>query len=280
MPLRVSIVEYLNTAPLVWGLTRGPLAGKYELSFTVPSLCAEALRRGEADVAIIPAIEYQRMEGVVVLPGISIAAKGAVRSILVASKVPVEKVRRVALDSSSRSSAALVRLLCPRRWKIEPEFVESPPDLAAMLRHADAALLIGDPALRLALESEQKAPGPEALYLYDVADEWHALTGKPCVLAFWAARREAATPELAADFLASMEYGLARVGEIASDAALKLHLSVEALESYLRRNIDYSLGAENQAGLALYYGLCAEDGLIACAHPLAFGPAPARARTM
>src|SRR4029077_5079382 len=109
--LRFSLVEYLNTAPLVWGFAEGPLADKYDLSFTVPSQCAEALRRGAADIAIIPAIEYQRIENIVALPGMAVAAKGEVRSILVVAKKPIDMAKKIALDSSSRSSAALVRLL-------------------------------------------------------------------------------------------------------------------------------------------------------------------------
>src|ERR1700752_2291399 len=121
--LRISVVQYLNTAPLVRGFTHGPLQGKYDLSFTVPSLCAEALRTGEADVAIIPAIEYQRMDGMVVLPELAVAAAGEVRSILVVAKMPMDRVRRLALDTNSRSSVALVRLLCRGLWGIAPEFV-------------------------------------------------------------------------------------------------------------------------------------------------------------
>src|SRR2546421_3688063 len=90
--LRISIVEFLNTAPLVWGFTDGPLEGRYDLSFTVPSLCAEALRNDDADVAIIPAIEYQRIDNLVVLPGMAVAAKGEVRSILLLSKRPIDMV--------------------------------------------------------------------------------------------------------------------------------------------------------------------------------------------
>src|ERR1700684_1390291 len=150
--LRVSIVEFLNTAPLVWGFTDGPLENRYDLSFTVPSLCAEALRTGEADIAIIPAIEYQRMDGMVVLPEMAVAAQGEVRSILVLAKKPIELARRIALDTNSRSSVALTRLLCRGLWGIAPEFVDMPPDPAAMLAEADAALLIGDPALRVRLK--------------------------------------------------------------------------------------------------------------------------------
>src|SRR5580692_1446673 len=105
--LRISIVEFLNSAPLVWGFTDGPLEGRYDLSFTVPSLCAEALRAGEADIAIIPAVEYQRMDGMVILPDMAVASKNEVRSILLLSKKPIDKVRRLALDTNSRSSVAL-----------------------------------------------------------------------------------------------------------------------------------------------------------------------------
>lgn len=152
--LRISIVEYLNTAPLVWGFTEGPLAGKYDLSFAVPSLCAESLRRGQSDIGIIPAIEYQRMKGVVALPGMAIAAKREVRSLLVVAKRPIEMAKRIALDTSSRSTAALVRLLAEGYWKILPEFVDAAPDPSEMLKTADAALVIGDPALRISLKMD------------------------------------------------------------------------------------------------------------------------------
>jgi chorismate dehydratase len=160
--LRISIVKYLNTAPLVWGFTNGPLKGKYDLSFTVPSQCAEALRTGAADVAIIPAIEYQRIDDLVILPDLAIASKTRVRSLLLVSKVPLEKARNIALDSSSRSTQALTKILCQQKWKIAPEFLEMPPDLPAMLQRADAALLIGDPALRLSLATESGTRRGEA----------------------------------------------------------------------------------------------------------------------
>ena len=122
--LRISIVEFLNTAPLVWGFTDGPLAGKYDLSFAVPSQCAEDLRAGRADVGIIPSIEYQRMENVVALPGMAVAAKNEVRSLLVVSKVPIEMAKSFALDTNSRSSVGLARILSQRHWNIAPEFID------------------------------------------------------------------------------------------------------------------------------------------------------------
>lgn len=290
--LRISIVEYLNTAPLVWGFTDGPLRGKYELNFAVPSQCAEALRRGDADVGIIPAVEYQRIEDVVVLPGMAVAAKGPVQSILVIAKKPIELAKRVALDTASRSSQALVRLLCKERWGIFPEFVPAAPDPPAMLEMADAALVIGDPALHIVVTMDELAarqasegkccggdpndlpvPGHETLFIYDVASEWREMTGLPCVLAIWVARRSAVTPELVADFLFSKEYGLARLPEIAEGAEAKLKMPAEVLESYLRDNIDFSLDEENLAGLKLYFQKCAEAGLIPRAKAVEFAEA-------
>src|SRR5438445_7423487 len=137
--LRISIVQYLNTAPLVWGFTNGPLHGKYDLSFTVPSQCSEDLRTGRADIAIIPAIEYQRIDDLMILPDMAIASKKQVRSLLIVSKKPVEQAKSFALDRSSRSTQALTRILCAEKWKIAPEFFEATPDLAEMLEQADAA---------------------------------------------------------------------------------------------------------------------------------------------
>ena len=277
--LRISIVQYLNTAPLVWGFTNGPLHGKYDLSFTVPSQCAEDLRCGRADVAIIPAIEYQRIDDLVVLPDMSIASKKQVRSLLLISKKPVREIRSLALDRSSRSTQALTRILCAEKWAIAPNFIEAAPNLTEMLTQSDAALLIGDPALRISLgiekESQPGAEGeticpasvlgitsPELLYVYDVVGEWRSLTGLPAVLAVWAARGDVATSDVTADFVDSRDFGLAHISEISFDAARELELPAPALESYLRRNIDFSLDAENLRGLNLYYEYAARLGLI------------------
>jgi len=321
--LRISIVEYLNTAPLVWGFTNGPLRGKYDLSFTVPSQCAEDLRAGRAEVAIIPAIEYQCIAGLAILPDMAIASKNRVRSLLIVAKKPIEQVKSFALDSSSRSTQALTRILCAEKWRIAPQFTEALPDLPEMLQTRDAALLIGDAALRVSLGIEKAviekdrstgAPGqpvrdrswimdfpdsgkdslsptprltfqpstfnrfkespvirqaatlaitgPELLYVYDVVSEWRAMTGLPAVLAVWAARRELATAELTADFLASRDFGLAHLGEISYEASHDLELPQRALESYLRDNINFSLDAENRRGLELYFEYAAKLGLI------------------
>jgi len=182
--LRISIVQYLNTAPLVRGFTHGALQGKYDLSFTVPSQCAEALRTGAVDVAIIPAIEYQRIVsptmGLTILPDLAIASKERVRSLLLLSKVPIRQARRIALDRSSRSTQALVKILCARRWQIAPEFHEADPDLAAMLASADAALVIGDAALRIAIAAETHLMrGPDGEWLTPTAVLADSLVAAP-----------------------------------------------------------------------------------------------------
>jgi chorismate dehydratase len=288
--LRISVVQYLNTVPLVRGFTHGPLQGKYDLSFTVPSLCAEALRSGAADVAIIPAIEYQRIPRLVVLPDLSIASKERVRSLLLVSKTPIREVRRIALDRSSRSTQALARILCEDRWSITPEFSQATPDVAEMLQSADAALLIGDPALRLAIQAEQCVkPGADGewicrgvqvglpqsskLHLYDVVHEWWQLTERPAVLAVWAARPEVAVPGLIADFSASLAFGLAHLPEICAEAARGLQLPEKELSLYLRTNIDYSLDAENLKGLSEFFARAARLNLIPQANPISLASA-------
>ena len=277
--LRISVVQYLNTVPLVRGFTHGPLRGKYQLSFTVPSECAEALRTGAADIAIIPAIESQRIPNLVILPDLAIASKKSVRSLLLVSKKPIAEVRRIALDRTSRSTQTLVRILCAMHWHITPEFFEADPDLAAMLERADAALLIGDLALRLAIAASPKAkrnadgasviPAAVALVsaarellLLDVVEQWRAMTNLPAVLAVWAARREVVTPEVVRDFQDSLAFGLQHVDAVVSEAAANMSLPVGDLRRYFTENIDYHLDDQNLKGLNRYYSLAAQLGFI------------------
>ncbi|MGB7844598.1 MAG: menaquinone biosynthesis protein [Candidatus Acidiferrum sp.] len=277
--LRISIVQYLNTAPLVRGFTHGALRGKYHLSFTIPSQCAEALRAGVADIAIIPSIELQRIDGLVVVPNLSIASRKSVGSLLLVAKKPLHEIRRIALDRGSRSTQALVRILCAKRWQIGPEFFEADPDLPSMLQQADAALLIGDPALRLAFAAERSGkrgasgtltcsggsagvPGVPQIFVHDIVEEWRGLTNLAAVLAVWAGKREAVTPEVVLDFQQSLAFGLRHLDAIAAEAAKEMNLPVSDLRRYLNENIDYTLDEENLRGLSRYYSLAAELGLI------------------
>jgi chorismate dehydratase len=276
--LSISIVQYLNTAPLVRGFTHGPLQGKYDLSFTVPSQCAEELRIGAADIAIIPAIEYQRIDALTILPNLSIASKRRVRSLLLVSKVPIRQARSIALDSSSRSTQALTKILCAQHWKISPAFGEAKPDLFAMLQETDAALLIGDPALRFSIaiendahrgsDCEQICPAARAgiagadagnLHIYDIVEEWRRLTDLPAVLAVWAVRQDAvslsALPEIVSDFQSSLAFGLNHLTEISREASANLNLPEPDLRAYLEENIDYTLDTENLQGLQHFFAL-------------------------
>jgi len=293
--LRISIVQYLNTAPLVRGFTHGPLQGKYELSFTVPSQCAEELRSGAADIAIIPAIEYQRIDGLTILPNLSIASQGRVRSLLLVSKVPIRQAPLIALDSSSRSTQALTKILCAQHWKISPAFREAKPDLSAMLQDADAALLIGDPALRLSIaienearrgsDAEQICPGASAaiagstdLHIYDIVEEWRRLTHLPAVLAIWAVRQDAvpanAFPEIVSDFQSSLAFGLNHLIEISREASATMNLPEPDLRAYLQENIDYTLDTENLQGLDRFFSLSSSLNITGPLKPIALADNP------
>src|SRR5437763_17115523 len=164
--LRISAISYLNTAPLMWDFEHGHLAQHFDISYTVPSLCAQALAEGEADIGIIPAIAYQTIPDLLVVPEIAIAARGPVRSILLVSKVPVEKIKSVAVDTSSRTSVALLEILFRQGWLAAslPKFFPQAPNLETMLAANDAALLIGDPALTV---------DRAKYHAVDLAEAWH-----------------------------------------------------------------------------------------------------------
>jgi chorismate dehydratase len=208
-----------------------------------------------------------------------------VRSLLLVSKKPIYEVARIALDRSSRSTQALTRILCEKFWRITPEFFEAAPDLPVMMQQADAALLIGDPALRLAIASAPGARrdaageivstaalagliGSGSVYIYDIVEKWRAMTSLPAVLAIWAARRSGVTPELVRDFQDSLAFGLEHVDAIASEAALEMNLPAADLRRYLLENIDYHLDEENLRGLTRYYEFAAEQGLIPSANAI------------
>ena len=228
---RISVVQYLNTAPLVWGMLYGTERGKFDLEFTTPARCADAVAQGQADVGIVPSIEVPRIDGAEIVPGVSIASKGLVKSVLLLSKVPIEEIRSVAMDNSSRTSAALVTILLRRFYGLDFQSGLAHPQLEQMLKRADAALLIGDPALTLelkaeasTLESEEpKVEGPRSkseepyrdLVVYDLAAEWKKFTGLPFVFALWAGRPEAGLGEFAREFQESRNQGLLHLDAIA-----------------------------------------------------------------
>ncbi len=261
--LRVSAISFLNTAPLMWDFEHGAAGADFDVSYTVPSACAEALRTGAADIGIIPAIAYATISDLRVIPGVAIATRRSVRSILLVSRKPIEEVETVAVDTASRTSVALARVLFQKWLGGGRHFEPMEPDLDGMLRRCDAALLIGDPALTV---------NREQYLTYDLAEEWNRLTGRPFVFAFWAVRAEAAQPEVAAIFQKSRDHGLQpeNLAQIAREWAPRVGLSEAEVLTYLTENIDYSLDAENLAALDYFYQYAVDCGVIAAVPPLQF----------
>jgi len=251
--VRISVVDFLNARPLTWGLLHDPPPG-VSVSRDLPSVCAAKLASGEADVGLIPSIEYQRIPGLKVVPGLGIAASSEVRSVLLVSDVSREKIRSVSLDPASRTSAALTRILLKRCYGVSAEYREGNAP-------ADARLIIGDPALKTRLNGH---------VVLDLAAEWRAYSGHPFVFAFWALRESAATPEVSAMLRRSYEAGKNAFGAMIREESSSSGLSAAVVEDYLRHALHFELDAGDLEGLSLYYRLAAEEGLIPEARPLAF----------
>ena len=259
--LRVGIVNYLNSKPLAWGFLKGHHADLFAPSYHPPSVVARLLSQGNLEVGLIPSIEVQRIPGLRILPDLCVAATHEVRSVLLVSRKPLEEAKRVALDLNSRTSAALSRILLKERFGVEPEFVQQRPDVERMLAEADAALVIGDPALKV----------PRDRYLvYDLAAEWRELTGLPFVFAVWAARPEVDFPDLPFYFKSSLRYGLSSVDILTREAAADLGLDSSEVHSYLTENLSFFLRQDEIRGLEEFHRRAHECGLILEPRPLAF----------
>ena len=274
--LKISAISYLNTAPLMWDFEHAEAGADFDISYTIPSACAEALRAGTADIGIVPAAAYATVPDLVIIPDVAIAARRAVRSILLVSKVPVnqlskrqlsKKVRTVALDTSSMTSVVLTKILFAKWMGGARDYTAMAPDLDAMLGACDAALLIGDPALQV---------DRTRYFTLDLAEEWVARTGKSFVFAFWAIRKQALAGRNAAAiaevFKKSRDHGLSpkKLEAIAQEWAPRLGLTVEIVRVYLTHNIHYYLDPPCLEGLALFYRLGAEIGALPQAPGLRF----------
>ena len=263
--MRIAASTYLNSAPLVYSFVQGSLRHHYSfLGDAAPSRCAAMLAAGQCEIALIPIIEYQRIPGLRIIPDIAVASKNRVRSVLLAARCPLQDVRRVTLDPSSRTSQALARILFARHYKVQPVFTERAPDAKVELPEAgDAALIIGDPAMQLAASAKQRGE-QHGVQIYDLAEEWQTMTGLPFVFAVWAVRENACEQEqmVARDFLAAKQEGLGMLEEIAAQYAARLELPQDDLLSYLWNNVNYDLDEENIAGMQCYFDLAKELGLI------------------
>lgn len=270
--LRIAAIRFLNPAPLMWDFDHAPhaeeMAKRYAIDWMLPSECADRLAAGTADMGLVPIAALAATPGLRILPGCTIASKDYVRSLLLVrrKRQPLDKIRTVAADTASRTTIAYSRILFQKWGNAQAEFVPMAADLDAMLERADAAIVIGDPAL-LALEEEAnqfERTGEELVY-HDLAHEWRSLTGLPFVSAVWAASPGvdgARLDAVAADFVRSRDHGLAHVEELAQEWSGKLPLAENTIRHYLSVNIHYVLDDECIAGMEGFFKAAAEAGVL------------------
>jgi chorismate dehydratase len=251
--LRVGIVHYLNSWPLAWTFLKGEAPEGIEAVYLPPAQVAEGLRSGDLAAGLLPSAELQRIDGLEVVDGLCIASQHEVKSVLLVSRVPFADIRTLALDESSRTSAVLVQVLLAERFGVRPAAVPFRPDLPAMLETADAALLIGDPALRV-----DRSP----YEVIDLAAEWRALTGLPFVFAVWAVTPEAAAAGLPAVFASSLAEAEVDMPRLIAQAAHYGRLSEAEVADYLTRHLSYHLGAAERASLDEFFRRAHRHGLL------------------
>ncbi|HEY2796288.1 MAG TPA: menaquinone biosynthesis protein [Thermoanaerobaculia bacterium] len=259
--LRISVVDFLNARPLTWGLLHEPPPG-VEILRDTPSACAARLAAGEVDAGLIPSIEYQRIPGLQAVAGLGIAASSEVRSVLLVSDVSRERIRSVSLDPASRTSAALTRILLKRVYGLDPAYREGSVGPAG--KDADARLIIGDPALKTRLNGH---------VVLDLAALWRSFSGHPFVFAFWAVRGGSEARDVAAILRGSWEAGRRRFDDIVRAEAAESGLSEAVVGDYLRHALHYELDAGDLEGLALFYRLAVEEGLLERQRPMEYAPA-------
>ena len=265
-PVRLGAVDYLNVRPLVHGLDRDPA---FTLRFDPPSLCAQLLHEAEIDLGMIPTIAYQHREGYRVVPGCAIGSEGPVASVALYTKVPLDRIRRVAADTSSNTSVALLRVLAAEQWGIQPELVPAAPKLADMIAAEDAALLIGDPALF----ADHAAMGLEKI---DLGGEWTAMTGLPFIWAFWAGREGVIDPEGVERLQQARAAGEA-VSDRLADAYAASYTERTGTpadrmlaRAYLKDNMKYGFGEREVAAVERFHALALKAGIVTRAEPIRF----------
>jgi chorismate dehydratase len=286
--LRIAAIRFLNPAPLMWDFEHPPeserLGRRYHIDWMLPAECADRLATGAADIGLVPIAALAVTPGLRILPGCTIASKDHVRSLLLVRRAhqPLEGIRTVAADTASRTTIAYSRILF-RMWNNpEAEFVPMAADLDAMLARADAAIVIGDPAL-FALEEKAnrfERTGEDLIY-HDLAHEWHALTGLPFVSAVWCAARGSIVDEsVMMDFIGSRDRGIANIDALAREWSGKLPLPESTIRRYLSENIHYVLDDECVAGMEGFFRAAAEAGVLsAYQFPLPASPQPLSSRT-
>ena len=241
----LSLVSYLNTKPLVYGLEKNLVKHDFQLQKDVPSVCARRLLDGEVQLGIIPSIEYARAKvGLKIVPGLSIASQNFVNSVELFFKRDMKKINTVAVDTSSRTSVALMDIILREKYEITPEMIPMAPDLDTMLAKADAALIIGDRALHYQVNYDNKL---------DLAAEWFDLTGLPFVFAFWAVTDDGIDGADVQALQDSYKLGAKNIEQICKDFAINQPFEWPFYADYLKNNISYAFGEDEQEGLIEFY---------------------------
>ncbi len=259
---RVAASSYLNSAPLIWSFTKGSRRDAVSYAEAVPARCADLLANDEADFGLVPVIEYHRIPGVKLVHGACVGSRREVRSVLLVSRLNnLKKIRSVALDESSRTSATLTKIIFKEFLRTEPSWTTSSPAFTSMLRESDAALIIGDPAMIFPRKG---------LSVWDLASLWHDFTGTGFVFAMWMARPDMRPAAFSLDFAAARDEGVEAIEQIVEDYKDRLHLPADDLRDYLTSNITFNLDYDLQTGMQLYFEIAARHDLIERQRPLEF----------
>jgi chorismate dehydratase len=243
-----------------------PLAFRYQIDRMSPSECATRLASGEADIGLIPIAALATTPGLRILPGCTIASKGKVRSLLLVRRASqrLHELRSVAADMASRTTLAHARILFRHWGNPDVPFLPAVADLDSMLERADAAILIGDPAL-MALEERAnrfERTGEELIY-HDLAEEWYTLTGLPFVSAVWAAAPGSLLDEsVAEDFIQSRDHGLENIDALVAEWSHRMPLSEQTIRAYLTTNIHYILDDECLEAMKVFFRMAAQAGAL------------------
>jgi chorismate dehydratase len=251
-PIRIGAVGYLNARPLTWALAVRP--DRWAVRFDLPSVCSSLLDEGDVDLGLVPSIDFLQEPDYRLVPGVGIGSRGPVASVALFARVPIEKIQSIALDTSSRTSVTLIRVLCKHRFAIAPGFVAHGPDLKSMVMAADAGLLIGDPAF----EADPLALG---LRKIDLGEEWTAMTGLPFIYAAWTGRSGAVTSADVEALQQAQQVGIESVDAIAAEYGRGDARRTARAAAYLRDNVKYGLGPDEAAGLQLFLNYAADLGL-------------------
>ena len=252
MALRIGAVGYLNARPLTWALDRAP--DRWHVRYDLPSVCARLLQDGEIDLGLVPSIEYLQAADYRFVPGVGVTSRGAIASVALYTKRPIDRIRHIALDTSSRTSVTLIQVLCQHHFQIHPRFVPHGPDLAVMTRDFDAGVLIGDPAF----EADHIGLG---LQKVDLGHEWTRMTGLPFVYAAWTGRPGAASADDVRALQQAQAEGLGAVDLIAAEYASGDAARTAKAARYLRDNVKYGLGPDEATGLQRFLDYAADLGL-------------------